>query len=42
MFLTKDENNLTNEYLQQGFIIRPAADLEALDWLRSKFIGLIG
>ncbi len=41
MFLTKDESNLTNEYLEQGYIIRPVADLEALDWIRSKYISLI-
>jgi len=42
MFLTKDENNLTNEYLQQGYVIRPAADQEALIWLQNKFVALIG
>ncbi len=41
MFFTEDEYNLTQEYLQQGYIIRSVADLDALDWLRSKFIDLI-
>ncbi len=41
MFFTEDEYDLTQEYLQQGYIIRPVADLEALDWLRCKFVDLI-
>ena len=41
MFLNEDEIKLENEYLEQGYIIRPAADLEALEWIRNKFIWLI-
>ena len=41
MFLTEDENVLADEYLQHGYIIRPVADLNALDCLRDKFIALV-
>ena len=41
MFLTDSEQLLSKEYLQQGYIIRPVADLEALDWIRIQFIRLI-
>ena len=41
MFLNEDEIKLENEYLEQGYIVRPVADLLALEWIRSKFIGLI-
>jgi sporadic carbohydrate cluster 2OG-Fe(II) oxygenase len=42
MFLTKSEKNLSDEYLQQGYIIRPVADLEALESIRRQYIRLIG
>jgi len=41
MFLTKSEQALTNEYLEQGYIIRPVANQAALDWMRSQFVRLI-
>ena len=41
MFLSKSERELSDEYLSQGFIIRPVADKEALDWMRSQFVQLI-
>ena len=40
MFLTDEEDKLTEEYLRQGYVIRPAADLGALDWIRKKFVSL--
>ncbi len=36
MFLSKDEQALTEEYLKQGYIIRPVADINALEWIRTK------
>ena len=42
MFLSKSEQELSDEYLSQGFIIRPVADIEALDWMRNQFVQLIG
>ncbi|MBK8759921.1 MAG: 2OG-Fe(II) oxygenase [Sulfuritalea sp.] len=42
MFLTEAERRLTEEYLQQGYVIRPVADREALDWMRAQFVRLIG
>ena len=41
MYFTEDEHHLTKEYLEQGYVIRPAADSGALEWLQSKFIELI-
>lgn len=40
MFLTESEQGLSDEYLRQGYAIRPVADLEALDWMRSQFVRL--
>lgn len=42
MFFTESERLTTDEYLKKGYIIRPVADLEALNWIRSQFIRLIG
>ncbi len=41
MFLSKSEKQLSDEYLKQGYIIRPVADTKALEWMRSQFIRLI-
>jgi len=40
MFLNKDEQELTEEYLEQGYVIRPVTDLVALNWIKDKFINL--
>jgi sporadic carbohydrate cluster 2OG-Fe(II) oxygenase len=40
MFLSKEEKKLTNEYLRQGYIIRPVGDRDALDWIRKKIVSL--
>ena len=41
MFLSKAEAQLTEDYLRDGYVIRPAADKEALDWIRAQFLKLI-
>ncbi len=41
MFLTESEQQISAEYQQQGYIIRPVADLEALTWIREQFVQLI-
>lgn len=41
MFLSKEEQQLSNEYLSQGFIIRPTADEKALHWIRGQFVQLV-
>ena len=41
MFLTVSEQTLSNEYLSQGYVIRPVADLEALQWMRTQFVRLV-
>jgi sporadic carbohydrate cluster 2OG-Fe(II) oxygenase len=40
MFLTEAERKLTDDYLRQGYVIRPAADIEALEWIRRQFLDL--
>ena len=40
MFLSGEEQALTEEYLRQGYIIRPVADQKALTWIRKKFMSL--
>jgi len=41
VFLTESEQQISAEYQQQGYIIRPVADLPALDWIREQFIRLV-
>ena len=41
MFLSESEQALTDEYLAQGYVIRPVANQAALDWIRSQFVRLI-
>ena len=41
MYITKDQKEFSDEYLEQGYIIRPVADLEALEWISKQFIDLI-
>ena len=38
MFLSKDEQAVTEEYLKQGYLIRPVADVNALDWIRTQLL----
>jgi sporadic carbohydrate cluster 2OG-Fe(II) oxygenase len=42
MFLTDTEQVLSTEYLSQGYVIRPVADVEALQWMRAQFVRLVG
>jgi uncharacterized protein YdaT len=41
MFLDKKEISITNQYLENGYIIQPVADLEALEWMRNKFVEIV-
>ena len=41
MFLNPTEQAVSEEYLEQGYIIRPAADVEALTWIRNQFMRLL-
>lgn len=41
MFLTESEQKITNEYLADGYVIRPVADMDALHWMRDKFAQLV-
>ena len=41
MFLTKDEKKIENDYLQQGYIIKPSANRESLDNIKKTFLFLI-
>ena len=42
MFLTDTEQALTTEYLSQGYVIRPVADVDALQWMQAQFVRLVG
>jgi len=41
MYLDNNEIKLTNQYLDNGYIIKPVADMEALEWMRSKFVQIV-
>lgn len=41
MFTTADEDSLEKEYTENGYIIRPVANLESLEWIRNQFESLI-
>lgn len=41
MFITESEKKMSEEYLDNGYIIRKIDDTEALDWIRNKFCLLI-
>ena len=40
MFLSKEEQALTEEYLRQGYVIRPVANQKALECIRQKIYNL--
>ena len=41
MFLSDSEQVLSTEYLRQGYVVRPVADADALQWMRVQFIRLV-
>ena len=41
MFLNDSEQALSSEYLHQGYVVRPVADVEALHWMRTQFLQLV-
>ncbi len=41
MFKTEAEKILSLEYLEKGYVIRAASDLDALDWIRNQFDRII-
>ncbi len=41
MFLSAQDRQLGDDYLQRGYVIRPVADRAALDWMRERFIKLV-
>ena len=42
MFLSQSEQQLSEEYLCNGYVIKPVADFEALNWMRDQFVRLVG
>ena len=42
MYLNKFELEISQEYIRQGYVIRSVADLEALEFMRSKIVSFIG
>jgi sporadic carbohydrate cluster 2OG-Fe(II) oxygenase len=41
MFLTEAERQLSDEYISEGYVIRPVADTEALNCIRDHFVNFI-
>ncbi len=41
LFLSNNENKICNKYLDQGYVVAPVVDIEALSWIRQKFIFII-
>jgi sporadic carbohydrate cluster 2OG-Fe(II) oxygenase len=41
MFMTSSDQHITEEYLRQGYVIRPTADHDALIWIRNQILQLI-
>jgi sporadic carbohydrate cluster 2OG-Fe(II) oxygenase len=41
MFFNEAEQQLSSEFIDKGYIIRPVADQEALDWIRNQFLNLV-
>ncbi len=42
MFLSQSEQQFSEEYLCNGYVIKPVADFEALNWMRDQFVRLVG
>lgn len=42
MFLTEFEHEISEEFLHQGYVVRPAADQKALEWMRNQVVRLAG
>ena len=40
MFLTKEDQALSEEYINNGYLIRPVANKDVLDWIQSKIVEL--
>ncbi len=38
MFFSPEEKELTEEYFEQGYVIKPVEDLESLEWVRSALV----
>ena len=38
MFLTKEDQSLSEEYIKNGYLIRPVANQDALDWIQSRIV----
>jgi sporadic carbohydrate cluster 2OG-Fe(II) oxygenase len=41
MFFNEAEQQLSREFMDKGYIIRPVADQEALEWIRNHFLNLV-
>lgn len=42
MFLSQSEQQFSEEYLCNGYVIKPVANFEALNWMRDQFVRLVG
>ena len=41
MFFNEAEGQLSSEFMDNGYIIRPVAEQEALEWIRNQFLNLV-
>jgi sporadic carbohydrate cluster 2OG-Fe(II) oxygenase len=41
MFLSEYEHQLSNDFLNQGYVIRPIDDVEKLAWIRKRIVELV-
>jgi sporadic carbohydrate cluster 2OG-Fe(II) oxygenase len=41
MYFTDNENKITAEYLEQGYIIKPVANIKALNWIKREFVRIV-
>ena len=41
MFLSKKEKKISEEYLNQGYVVRDVGNLDSLNWIRSNFCKIV-
>ncbi|WP_061222778.1 sporadic carbohydrate cluster 2OG-Fe(II) oxygenase [Leptospira weilii] len=41
MFLSESEQQITDEYIRNGYIIQKAADISSLDWIRESIANIV-
>lgn len=41
MFLSESEQQITDEYIRNGYTIQKAADINSLDWIRENIANIV-